>query len=230
DLVDRGRESVQEHYTFSHELLEMQQWVALVTQKLESHQRDTGPWDTQSQEANIEKLLAEFPEKEAQLPLIEAHGWLVMEKSHPEGAAVVRGELAELMESWRALRLLEDSLLSLIRNWQLQRPEVDSEKQMVFTNNIPKTGFLITPTDPISRRRRQVSLSSGASRRGRPDAPHSFVNSLMPFKSFYYFVLSERFGTIAQLTVTGKSSPPTSYPILGHSFPATAARLQPYQR
>ncbi|XP_039740082.1 nesprin-3 isoform X5 [Pteropus medius] len=155
DLVDRGRESVQEHYTFSHELLEMQQWVALVTQKLESHQRDTGPWDTQSQEANIEKLLAEFPEKEAQLPLIEAHGWLVMEKSHPEGAAVVRGELAELMESWRALRLLEDSLLSLIRNWQLQRPEVDSEKQMVFTNNIPKTGFLITPTDPISRRRRQ---------------------------------------------------------------------------
>ncbi|XP_039740078.1 nesprin-3 isoform X2 [Pteropus medius] len=158
DLVDRGRESVQEHYTFSHELLEMQQWVALVTQKLESHQRDTGPWDTQSQEANIEKLLAEFPEKEAQLPLIEAHGWLVMEKSHPEGAAVVRGELAELMESWRALRLLEDSLLSLIRNWQLQRPEVDSEKQMVFTNNIPKTGFLITPTDPISRRRRQANL------------------------------------------------------------------------
>lgn len=62
-------------------------------------------------------------------------------------------------------------LLSLIRNWQLQRPEVDSEKQMVFTNNIPKTGFLITPTDPISRRRRQVSLSSGASRRGRVSLP-----------------------------------------------------------
>lgn len=45
----------------------------------------------------------------------------------------------------------------------------------------------------------------------------------MPFKSLYYFVLSERFGTIAQLTVTGKSFLPTSYPILGHSFPATAA-------
>lgn len=111
DLVDRCRESVQEHYTFSHELLEMQQWVTLVTQKLESHQRDTGPWDTQSQEAKIESLLAEVPEKEAQLPLIEAHGALVMEKSSPEGAAVVREELTVLAESWRALRLLEDSLL-----------------------------------------------------------------------------------------------------------------------
>lgn len=151
--MDRCRESVQEHYTFSHELLEMQQWVTLVTQKLESHQRDTGPWDTQSQEAKIEvkmafpaevprpkgrlerlkfphwgtetppaqeltvcvcvlqSLLAEVPEKEAQLPLIEAHGALVMEKSSPEGAAVVREELTALAESWRALRLLEDSLL-----------------------------------------------------------------------------------------------------------------------
>lgn len=59
----------------------------------------------------LQGLLAEFPEKEAQLPLIEAHGWLVMEKSNPEGAAVVQGELTELAESWRALRLLEDSLL-----------------------------------------------------------------------------------------------------------------------
>lgn len=62
-------------------------------------------------------------------------------------------------------------LLSLIKNWQLQRPEVDSEKQMVFTNNIPKTGFLITPTGPISRHRRRVSLSSGASRRGQMSLP-----------------------------------------------------------
>lgn len=48
---------------------------------------------------------------------------------------------------------------------------MDSEKQMVFTNNIPKTGFLITPTGPISRHRRQVSLSRGASRRGQVSLP-----------------------------------------------------------
>lgn len=59
----------------------------------------------------LQRLLAEFPEKEAQLPLIKAHGWLVMEKSSLEGAAVVQEELEELEEAWRALRLLEESLL-----------------------------------------------------------------------------------------------------------------------
>lgn len=42
---------------------------------------------------------------------IKAHGWLVMEKSSLEGAAVVQEELEELEEAWRALRLLEESLL-----------------------------------------------------------------------------------------------------------------------
>lgn len=59
----------------------------------------------------LQKLLAEFPEKEAQLPLIEAHGQLVMETSSPEGVALVQEELRELVESWRALRRLEERLL-----------------------------------------------------------------------------------------------------------------------
>uniref|UniRef100_A0A2R9AL88 Nesprin-3 n=1 Tax=Pan paniscus TaxID=9597 RepID=A0A2R9AL88_PANPA len=151
DLVDRCRQSVQEHCTFSHQLLELRQWIV-----------EAGPGDAESQEAEFERLVAEFPEKEAQLSLVEAQGWLVMEKSSPEGAAVVQEELRELAESWRALRLLEESLLSLIRNWHLQRMEVDSGKKMVFTNNIPKSGFLINPMDPIPRHRRRVSLSSRA--------------------------------------------------------------------
>nr|XP_010967053.1 nesprin-3 [Camelus bactrianus]XP_045361768.1 nesprin-3 [Camelus bactrianus]XP_045361769.1 nesprin-3 [Camelus bactrianus]XP_045361770.1 nesprin-3 [Camelus bactrianus] len=158
DLVDGRRQSVREHCTFSHELLELRQWIAVLTQKLESHCGDTSPWDAQSREIEVQGLLAKFPEKEAQLPLIEAHGRLVMEKSSPEGAALVREELEELAESWGALRQLEESLLSLIRNQQLQRTEVDSGKKMIFTNNIPKTGFLITPTDLISRHHRQANL------------------------------------------------------------------------
>lgn len=158
DWCQRG---VREHCTFSHELLELRQWVAVVAQRLESYLGDMGPWDAQSREAEVEvrwlplrgccvpksrpqlppggaeaiphphptpagtslgvcvsvcvctlqRLLAEFPEKEAQLPLIEARGRLVMEKSSREGAAVVQEELEELAESWRALRLQEESLL-----------------------------------------------------------------------------------------------------------------------
>ncbi|XP_047650448.1 nesprin-3 isoform X2 [Phacochoerus africanus] len=156
DLVDRCQQSVREHCTFSHQLLELRHWLAVLTQKLEAHRGYLGPWDAQSREAEAERLLAKLPEKEAQLPLIEALGRLVMEKSSPEGAAMVQEELAELAESWGALRLLEESLLSLIRNQQLQRTEVDSGKKMIFTNNIPKTGFLITPTDLISRHHRRA--------------------------------------------------------------------------
>lgn len=156
DLVDRCQQSVREHCTFSHQLLELRHWLAVLTQKLEAHRGYLGPWDAQSREAEAERLLAELPEKEAQLPLIEALGRLVMEKSSPEGAAMVQEELAELAESWGALRLLEESLQSLVRNQQLQRTEVDSGKKMIFTNNIPKTGFLITPTDLISRHHRRA--------------------------------------------------------------------------
>lgn len=58
-----------------------------------------------------QRLLAEFPAKEAQLPLVEARGRLVMEQTSPEGAAAVQAELAELAGAWQALRLLEQSLL-----------------------------------------------------------------------------------------------------------------------
>lgn len=54
DLVDGCQRSVREHGTYSRELLELRQWIATVTQKLQSHQRDTGPWDAQSQEAELE--------------------------------------------------------------------------------------------------------------------------------------------------------------------------------
>jgi hypothetical protein len=54
DLMDRCQQSVQEHCTFCYRLLELQQWVAVVTQTLESHQADAGLWDAKSQEAEVE--------------------------------------------------------------------------------------------------------------------------------------------------------------------------------
>ncbi|EDL81813.1 rCG20952 [Rattus norvegicus] len=157
DLVDRCQQNVREHCTFSHRLLELQLWITMATQTLESHQGDMRLWDAESQEAGLERLLSEIPEKEVQLSLLQALGQLVMKKSSPEGAAVVQEELRKLMESWQALRLLEESMLSLMRNEQLQRTEVDTGKKQVFTNNIPKAGFLINPQDPIPRRRHGVN-------------------------------------------------------------------------
>ncbi|XP_071069814.1 nesprin-3 isoform X2 [Dasypus novemcinctus] len=155
DLTDGCRQAVREHCAFSHEVQGLRQWMAVTTQKLESLQGDAGPWDAESRAAEVERLVAEFPEKEAQLPLVEARGQLVMLKSSPEGAAAVQAELGALAKAWRALRLLEESLLSLIRSWRLQSTEVDSRKKLVFTNDIPKSGFVIRPLEPIPRHRRQ---------------------------------------------------------------------------
>ncbi|KAL1791414.1 nesprin-3 isoform X1 [Sigmodon hispidus] len=158
DLVDRCQQSIREHCTFNHRLSELQQWITMVIQTLESYQGDVHPWDAESQESGPERLLAEIPEKEVQLSLLQALGQLVMKKSSPEGAAMVQEDLRKLMESWQALRLLEENLLSLIRNQQLQRTEVDTGKKLLFTNNIPKDGFVINPQDPIPRQRHGANL------------------------------------------------------------------------
>ncbi|KAM4830248.1 nesprin-3 isoform X3 [Urocitellus parryii] len=199
DLVDRCRQSVREHCTFSHQLQELRQWVTVVTQLLESHQRDVGPWDAVSLEAEVERLLADLPEKEAQLPLVEAHGQLVMEKSSPEGAALVQAELQELAEAWRALRLLEEHLLSLIRSQQLQSTEVDTGKKLVFTNNIPKSGYLINPMDPVPRHRRGAHLleEEGGSH-------EDFPQLLRNFEQWLQVENSKLVRTIAMRTSTAK--------------------------
>uniref|UniRef100_A0A8C6H141 Nesprin-3 n=1 Tax=Mus spicilegus TaxID=10103 RepID=A0A8C6H141_MUSSI len=161
DLVDRCQQNIREHCTFSHRLSELQLWITMATQTLESHQGDVRLWDAESQEAGLETLLSEIPEKEVQVSLLQALGQLVMKKSSPEGAAMVQEELRKLMESWQALRLLEENMLSLMRNQQLQRTEVDTGKKQVFTNNIPKAGFLINPQDPIPRRRHGANPLEG---------------------------------------------------------------------
>ncbi|XP_043345311.1 nesprin-3 isoform X2 [Cervus canadensis] len=202
DLLEGRQQSLREHCTFNHELLKLRQWISVITQKLEAHCGDTAPWDAQSREAEVERLLAEFPEKEAQLPVMEALGRLVMEASSLEGAAVVQGELEELTESWKALRQLEESLLSLIRNQQLQRTtEVDSGKKMIFTNNIPKTGFLILPTDLTSRHRRQAGLlrEEGGSLEGYSQSLRNFEHWLQEENSKLVRIIAMKTATAEDL-------------------------------
>ncbi|XP_043777176.1 nesprin-3 isoform X1 [Cervus elaphus] len=202
DLLEGRQQSLREHCTFNHELLKLRQWISVITQKLEAHCGDTAPWDAQSREAEVERLLAEFPEKEAQLPVMEALGRLVMEASSLEGAAVVQGELEELTESWKALRQLEESLLSLIRNQQLQRTtEVDSGKKMIFTNNIPKTGFLILPTDLTSRHRRQAGLlrEEGGSLEGHSQSLRNFEHWLQEENSKLVRIIAMKTATAEDL-------------------------------
>ncbi|XP_015271826.1 PREDICTED: nesprin-3 [Gekko japonicus] len=67
--------------------------------------------DCQALKRSLEKLQAEFPDKEIQLHLVEAHGQLVEDNSSPEGAAHVRTELEKLKGSWKSLEDMMSSLL-----------------------------------------------------------------------------------------------------------------------
>lgn len=52
--MDGSRRRAREHWAFSHELLQLRQWLAVVAQKLESYLGDSGPWDAQAREAEVQ--------------------------------------------------------------------------------------------------------------------------------------------------------------------------------
>ncbi|XP_038602777.1 nesprin-3 [Tachyglossus aculeatus] len=139
-MLQQSQQCVEEHCLFSNVLLELQQWIMVVKEKLESYQGDNDRWKVETRAGEIERLSAEFPNREVQLHLVEAHGQRVMEKSSPGGVALIQKELKQLTESWNSLRVLEDMLSGLVRSWQLKRANADSGKKKGMTNHIPKPG------------------------------------------------------------------------------------------
>ncbi|XP_028929022.1 nesprin-3 [Ornithorhynchus anatinus] len=139
-MLEQSQQCVEEHWLFSNKRLELQQWIMVVKQKLESYQEDSDGWKVETRAGEIERLSAEFPNKEVQLHLVEAHGQRVMEQSSPGGVALIQEELKQLKESWNSLRVLEEMLSGLVRSWQLKRVNADSGKKKVMTNHNPKPG------------------------------------------------------------------------------------------
>ncbi|PKU45394.1 nesprin-3 [Limosa lapponica baueri] len=110
--------------------------------------------DSQALKRSLEKWLAEFPDKEVQLHLVEVHGQLVMENSSPEETAHVQAELDQLKESWRSLKEMATGLL---KKWQLNRPMADKKKKIAFVDSRWMSG----PTFPhldIYRNHKQEAI------------------------------------------------------------------------
>uniref|UniRef100_A0A8C2RAV7 KASH domain-containing protein n=1 Tax=Capra hircus TaxID=9925 RepID=A0A8C2RAV7_CAPHI len=92
----------------------------------------------------------------------------------------------------------------LIRNRQLQRTtEVDSGKKMIFTNNIPKSGFLILPTDLTSRHRRQAGLlrEEGGSHEDYPQSLRNFEDWLQKENSKLVRIIAMKTPTTEDLRI-----------------------------
>ncbi|XP_018087890.1 nesprin-3 isoform X2 [Xenopus laevis] len=112
---------INDHLIFNGKLLDLQHWLMVTRQELESFQDSNGHWDVESREKEIQILLSEITEKDIQLQQVESQGLLVMETSSPEGAAHIQTELRQLNASWVSLKLLWDALARAFKDRELQR-------------------------------------------------------------------------------------------------------------
>ncbi|NXN38309.1 SYNE3 protein, partial [Rhinoptilus africanus] len=131
-MIKQSEEHVQKHWAYNDKLSDLQRWITVTTEKIDSYRDVDGEQNTEGRVADLERWLAEFPDKEVQLHLVEAHGQLVMENSSPEETAHVQAELDQLKESWRSLKEMATGLL---KKWQLNKPVADKKKKIAFVDS-----------------------------------------------------------------------------------------------
>ncbi|KAF1497344.1 Nesprin-3, partial [Eudyptula minor novaehollandiae] len=151
-MIQQSEEHVQKHWAYSDKLSDLQQWITVTTEKIDSYQGADGEQNTEGRVADLKRWLAEFPDKEIQLHLVEAHGQLVMENSSPEETAHVQAELDQLKESWRSLKEMATGLL---KKWQLNRPVAD-KKKIVFVDSRWMSGPAFHPLDVDPKHKQRI--------------------------------------------------------------------------
>ncbi|KAM6273805.1 nesprin-3 isoform 2-T2 [Porphyrio hochstetteri] len=152
-MIQESEEHVQKHWAYNDKLSDLQQWITMTTEKIGSYQGADGEENTEGRIADLERWLAEFPDKEIQLHLVEAHGQLVMENSSPEETAHVQAELDQLKESWRSLK---EMATGLHKKWHLNRPLADKKKKIPFMDNrwMSRPAFRHLDVDPNHKQER----------------------------------------------------------------------------
>ncbi|XP_077036768.1 nesprin-3 isoform X2 [Agelaius phoeniceus] len=146
-MIQQSEDHVQKHWAYNDKLSDLQQWISVTREKIDSCQDADGEQNTEGRLEDLERLLAEFPDKEIQLHLVETHGQLVMENSSPEETAHVQAELDQLKESWKSLK---EMAMGLLKKWQLSRPEADKKKKRAFVDSrwMSRPAFHLFDVDP----------------------------------------------------------------------------------
>uniref|UniRef100_A0A8C8C7M5 KASH domain-containing protein n=1 Tax=Oncorhynchus tshawytscha TaxID=74940 RepID=A0A8C8C7M5_ONCTS len=116
--VKESEESIGGHESFHVSLLNVEKWLMIMRQKLESYRSSTGEWSLDNRQQEAERALGEFPEKELQLHQTEVQGQGVLERTSVEGRVHILRDMKHLRESWMALH---DLSLNLFRYTTLIR-------------------------------------------------------------------------------------------------------------
>ncbi|NXI03672.1 SYNE3 protein, partial [Pachycephala philippinensis] len=168
-MIQQSEDHVQKHWAYNDKLSDLQQWISVTREKIDSYQGADGEQNTEGGLEDLERWLAEFPDKEIHLHLVEAHGQLVMENSSPEETAHVQAELDQLKESWKSLKEMATGLL---KKWQLKRPVADKKKRaFVDSRWMSRPAFHLFDVDPNHK---QEKVGEGQSTSSHLKLLHDF--------------------------------------------------------
>uniref|UniRef100_A0A9J7XP90 Spectrin repeat containing, nuclear envelope family member 3 n=1 Tax=Cyprinus carpio carpio TaxID=630221 RepID=A0A9J7XP90_CYPCA len=111
--VNESEENIAEHESFHDNILNMEKWLMIMRQKLESFCGSNGEWSIDNRQHEAERALGEFPEKELQLHQTEARGQTVLARTSDEGKVHIQQDLKRLRETWMSLHTLSLNLYRL---------------------------------------------------------------------------------------------------------------------
>ncbi|XP_042181216.1 nesprin-3 isoform X2 [Oncorhynchus tshawytscha] len=129
--VKESEESIGGHESFHVSLLNVEKWLMIMRQKLESYRSSTGEWSLDNRQQEAERALGEFPEKELQLHQTEVQGQGVLERTSVEGRVHILRDMKHLRESWMALHDLSLNLFRLLNGHSSEDPDLDTQRERV---------------------------------------------------------------------------------------------------
>ncbi|XP_061076252.1 nesprin-3 isoform X1 [Conger conger] len=119
--VYESERSIEEHENFHENQLNLEKWLMVMKQKLESFCSGGGEWSVENRLHEAERALGEFPEKEIQLHQTEVQGEGVLARTSEEGRVHIRRDLQRLKEAWASLHTLSLNLFRLLNSHEVSR-------------------------------------------------------------------------------------------------------------
>ncbi|KAM8851774.1 nesprin-3 isoform 1-T3 [Synchiropus picturatus] len=121
--VQQCEEGVALHESFHENLLNIEKWLIISSQKLKSFLNPSGHGSIEGREHEAQRILQEFPEKELQIQQVEAMGQQVLQRTSEEGRVHIITDLEQLQESWLALNKYSSILHRVVHSTNLTEPD-----------------------------------------------------------------------------------------------------------
>ncbi|XP_047467214.1 nesprin-3 isoform X1 [Mugil cephalus] len=114
--VLESKKNIEDHESFHDNLLNLEKWLMVMKQKMESFHSPSGEWSIKGRQYEAERELVEFPEKELHLQQLEVQGQGVLEKTSEEGQVHILRDLKRIRDAWLTLYNMHLNLHRLLNS------------------------------------------------------------------------------------------------------------------